>query len=97
MQFAICAMKVKNRPMVNEVLGGEEALKKKLKQLEKENGQLRDKLSSVSLEGPQLVILTTFTLISHSPPQSESSLTEEKKREVSLICPSEDISFVSSL
>ena len=46
-QFAICAMKVKNRPMVNEVLGGEEALRKKLKQLEKENGELRNKLSSV--------------------------------------------------
>ena len=90
-------MKVKNRPMVNEVLGGEEALKKKLKQLEKENGQLRDKLSSVSLEGPQLMILTAFTLISHSPPQSESSLTEEKKREVSFFCPSVDISFASSL
>ena len=47
-QFAICAMKVKNRPMVNEVLGGEEALRKKLTQLEKENGQLRNKLGSVS-------------------------------------------------
>ena len=40
-------MKVKNRPMVNEVLGGEEALKKKLLQLEKENGELRNRLSSV--------------------------------------------------
>lgn len=48
LQFAICAMKVKNRPMVNEVLGGEEALKKKLKQLEKENEVLRSKLSNVS-------------------------------------------------
>ena len=90
-------MKVKNRPMVNEVLGGEEALKKKLKQLEKENGQLRDKLSSVSLEDPQLMILAAFTLISHSPPQSESSLTEEKKREVSFICSPVYISFTSSL
>jgi centromeric protein E len=62
LNFAICAMKVKNRPMVNEVLGGEEALKKKLQQLEKENGELRNKLSS-----------------------SESSLTEEKRREVSLV------------
>ena len=41
-------MKVKNRPMVNEVLGGEDALKKKLKQLEKENEVLRSKLSNVS-------------------------------------------------
>ncbi|CAI8038460.1 Kinesin-like protein KIN-7I [Geodia barretti] len=59
LNFAICAMKVKNRPMVNEVLGGEEALKKKLLQLEKENGELRNRLSS-----------------------SESSLTEENRREL---------------
>ena len=51
-QFALCARKVKNRPMVNEVFGGEEALQKKLKQFERENEELRRKLGSVSWPHP---------------------------------------------
>ena len=43
---------MKNRPMVNEVFGGEEALQKKLKQFERENEELRRKLGSVSWPHP---------------------------------------------
>ena len=68
-QFAICAMKVKNRPTVNEVLGGEEALRKKLKQLEKENGQLRDRLSGVRTYTHSLSSSESLSL---SPDSSQS-------------------------
>lgn len=86
-------MKVKNRPIVNEVLGGEEALQKKLKQLEKENEVLRCKLSSVS--HTHLTRLFSheggstfgkhehyFYVILSCVSQSESSLTVEMRKEV---------------
>ncbi|XP_064390879.1 uncharacterized protein LOC135338733 isoform X12 [Halichondria panicea] len=43
-QFASRAKRVKNQPVVNELVCGEDALRKKLKSLEKENGLLKQKL-----------------------------------------------------